>query len=128
MSEDARPSSLRVTLGLHGECIVVRTAGELDASTVGVLRGAVAEAISQRFSCLIVDLTELAFCDSAGLAVLIQADRLIRAEGGHMILTGVPSSSMRMLSLTGLDGLFDLRDSAEVAIEQGVSGGQIRRE
>jgi anti-anti-sigma factor len=79
----------------------LRVRGELDLATAEIVREALGGALSDGREEVLVDLTELVFIDSTGIAVLIAAI----AEGDG-VLKFVPSDApavSRVLRLTGVE-------------------------
>ena len=84
--------------------LVVR--GEIDLVTAPSLRSAVESALTDGPRRLILDLAEVSFIDSTGLAVLIKASRRTTVALRH------PSASTeRVLEASGLTGLFEADDT-----------------
>ncbi|WP_372505707.1 STAS domain-containing protein [Streptomyces macrolidinus] len=70
----------------RGEWAVLRVAGELDLLTSQMLRRRVHDAVADGRHRLVLDLTEVVFCDSSGVGVLIATRRLIRSCQGRLRL------------------------------------------
>src|SRR4051794_35139403 len=87
-----------------GPVPVVRVAGELDLSTAGRLCRAIQTAVNGAHRAkVMLDLTELAFCDSTGLRALIGAVREVEVAGGKAALAVTPGGALdRLLELTGV--------------------------
>ncbi|MFE9656868.1 STAS domain-containing protein [Micromonospora sp. NPDC006431] len=83
-----------------GACL--RLAGELDLSTAPQLDAAVDRLAADGHHELLVDLTELTFCDSVGIAALVRGDNHASAEGGWLRITGATGRVARVLQVTGL--------------------------
>ncbi|MBB2909207.1 anti-anti-sigma factor [Streptosporangium becharense] len=66
---------------------------------------------------VILDLTELTFCDSTGLAELLWTLRRSQQAGMHLILVGPSRTLCHMLATTGLLPFFTLAASLEEALE-----------
>ncbi|MFE9203171.1 STAS domain-containing protein [Micromonospora sp. NPDC007230] len=100
-----------------GACL--RLAGELDLSTAAQLNAAVDRLAADGHHELLVDLTELTFCDSVGIAALVRGDNHATAEGGWLRITGATGRVARVLQVTGLAELLryevDLPDPASPA-------------
>ncbi|MEU3368168.1 STAS domain-containing protein [Streptomyces pseudogriseolus] len=90
---------------------LLEVAGDLDHSNAQQLRQAAAGAVLSAGLLLVVDLGELGFCDSSGITALIAVRNHVVAAGAGLVLVAVPETLRRLLSLTGLDQVFDLRDS-----------------
>jgi anti-anti-sigma factor len=99
---------------------VVRVTGELDISTVGQLVrviGAAARDAAAKPPRLVVDLTELAFCDSTGLRALIGAVKEVHVLGGRVVLAVAPGGTLDvLLNLSGLREFLRVADSLEAAV------------
>jgi anti-sigma B factor antagonist len=97
--------------------VVVHVAGEIDYVSAEVLRervtGAAATAGSWR---LVLDLGDVEYCDSSGLAVLVGLWKAARAEGGKLVLASVPGSCSRLLRRTGLGGVADAYGTVAEAV------------
>ncbi|MDP9849939.1 STAS domain-containing protein [Streptosporangium lutulentum] len=65
---------------------------------------------------LVIDLTEVTFCDSTGYGVLMYALAHIRSMAGSLILVGIPSIMRQRLNRLGVGGLFDTRGTVEEAM------------
>lgn len=83
--------------------VTLRASGELDLDTSRVLADALASQLAGGRRYVRLDLSELAFCDCAGLDVLVQAHQRFLTARGTLRLTGVGPRIMRLVKLTGLD-------------------------
>lgn len=90
------------------EAAVVRLSGEMDISRVDEVRALLLEAVTRTGgpTDIVVDLSGLTFCDSAGLNLLLRA-RMQAVESGHTLRLTAPSAQMlRLLDITGVLPLF----------------------
>ena len=81
---------------------VIRVGGELDLSTVPALEHELEAALSRPDGGVVLDLSDLEFIDSTGIAVLVRA---MGDEDGESRLRFVPSRSdavVRVLEMTGV--------------------------
>ena len=81
---------------------VIAFAGELDLANAGTAESALESSLADASAPVIVDMRELEFIDSTGIALLVSA--LSRNEGGVRV-SFIPSDSpavIRVLELTGL--------------------------
>jgi anti-anti-sigma factor len=102
------PASLRVRRGGDGGPDTVEVRGELDLAGVrGVGEDLLACADEGRD--LMVDLRATTYLASAGVALLVEADRRARAAGGRMRVLVAPGDVVRRaLTLSGVDELLEL--------------------
>ncbi|MFE4408766.1 STAS domain-containing protein [Streptomyces sp. NPDC056821] len=115
--------AFKVTDDEQGEWSVLRVAGELDLVTSLVLRQRVHEVVAQGRHDLVLDLSEVFFCDSSGVGVLIAARRLIRSCRGRLRLIlpargAVDGSHVnRVLGALGVRRLFDVYPDVAAAVD-----------
>ncbi|ETK31156.1 STAS domain-containing protein [Microbispora sp. ATCC PTA-5024] len=109
-------TKLDVRVGRETAYTVVTLVGELDVISADGLRAALGKLLLEERVRLVVDATELTFCDSMGLRMLLEyADRATRA-GGYMRLAGVRGVFRRILTVTGLHAAFPLYDTVAEAV------------
>jgi anti-sigma B factor antagonist len=113
--------AFKVTSVEQGEWAVLRVSGELDLITSPVLRQRVHDVVAEGHHSLVVDLSDVFFCDSSGVGVLVAARRLIRSCQGRLRLIlpdrGADDGSHvnRVLGALGVRRLFDVRPDIESA-------------
>ena len=98
--ESYRP--FEVTVQRDHELATIMVSGELDLATVPQLSAAVAE--HDDAGLLVLDLTAVTFIDSAGVRVLIQADRSCARSGARLAVLAGDGPVRRLLGLCKLDG------------------------
>ncbi|MEO3813147.1 STAS domain-containing protein [Sphaerisporangium sp. B11E5] len=104
--------------------IIVNAGGDLDYRSSAALRTGLATAWdAPGITTLVLDLTEVAFCDSVGLSELISALRHSRDTGVPLRVAGVQGTLLRILTITGLTESFDIYDDLDAALGR-VPGGQ----
>lgn len=107
---------LRVEVRTEGRSEVVTAAGELDHHTAELLRAPLEEAIDQGRVRLVVDCSQLEFCDSTGLNVLLGARLKAEAAGGAVHLAAMLPVVARVFEITGADAVFTVHESLEAAL------------
>lgn len=81
---------------------IVHLSGEIDIFTSAALRRQLLNTLRRSTSLLVIDLSEVSFCDSSGLAVLVGIQRRARPMGITLTLTGPRPFMSRLLHVTGL--------------------------
>jgi anti-sigma B factor antagonist len=109
-------AGLEVSRGNDGATITLTLTGELDLHTVVLLRMRLAEAIAQGSSDVLVDLSDLTFIDSMGLATLLNGLRRLTRADRRMLIVSPGGPALRMLRLTRLDTTFDVHESVGAAM------------
>ncbi|MEU9241404.1 STAS domain-containing protein [Streptomyces shenzhenensis] len=106
--------AFKVTGVEQGEWAVLGVSGELDLVTSPVLRQRVHDVVADGCHSVVLDLSDVFFCDSSGVGVLIAARRLIRSCRGRLRLIlpaqGASDGSHvnRVLGALGVRRLFDV--------------------
>ncbi|NKQ28361.1 STAS domain-containing protein [Streptomyces galbus] len=95
---------------------IATVAGDVDLHTADTLRREASDIIQRRCPHLILDLSQVGFCDSAGLSALIGLWHATQAVGGALGLANVPDRLMRMLVLTGVDTILSVHATTEEAV------------
>ncbi|MFE9406374.1 STAS domain-containing protein [Streptomyces sp. NPDC006530] len=91
---------------VHAGVARVTLSGELDLDTAPLVRNAVADCLAERPTTLCFDLTDVSFCDCAGLGALLTARLTILGDGVDLVVEGVGSQLRRLLSLIGAEDFF----------------------
>jgi len=97
---------------------VVGVAGELDIATDGQLRDCLNRTITGhgRPVRMIIDLSELSFCDASGLGVLVGAYHQTKRFGGRMRLVCPEGRVLRLLRIAELTDLLPVYGSIPAAL------------
>lgn len=96
--------------------VVLTIRGDLDAATAPEVHAHIAGLTLTPDTVLVVDLAELRFCDSSGIAALIAAHNVTQAANAHITLAAVPPQLSRTLGMIGLTAFFTTHPSIERAL------------
>jgi stage II sporulation protein AA (anti-sigma F factor antagonist) len=100
---------LRVSVEVTGpHAIVIRPEGDIDYSSLDPLREALMDARMAGVREIVVDLAEVGFLDSQGLAVILYAHRRQRSSGGRLILRNLNDMARRLLHVTNLTTVLEV--------------------
>jgi anti-sigma B factor antagonist len=88
--------------------ITLAVSGKLSAATADECGTAVEAAISES-SAIVLDFQELSYLASAGLRVLVSAQKKLMAAGGSFAIINVSEAVMEVFEVTGLDDVLDIR-------------------
>lgn len=107
-----RPVPIEGELNLSSErCgheAIVRVKGEVDLATAPALDDELRGLLADGTCRLTVDLSEMTFVDSTGLATLIRALRVAREGGGDVVLHAPQRCARKVLEISGADRFFVL--------------------
>lgn len=95
----------------------VTVTGRLDAGNAEIMKETLMQLIDGGAIHLIVDLADVPFIDSAGLAALVSALKATRRLGGNVVLSGVQPQARTVFSLTMLDQVFTIYPSLGDAVD-----------
>ncbi|MFF9193625.1 STAS domain-containing protein [Streptomyces sp. NPDC014779] len=118
---DGTPRSgvLDVAFERRPQRVLARLRGEIDLDDVARLRSDLVVALRSSPCGLDVDLSDVTFCDSQGLHLLTDLDRLARQSGKTLVLTGLSRPVTRLLEVTGARRALTVRGRPEPEAGQG---------
>jgi anti-sigma B factor antagonist len=108
----ADTDEVRITVTCDGTTVRLSAAGEVDTSSAPVLRTHVEALLDRGVREVVLDLDEVSFLDSAGLAVLAGVHRAAGERGFRLRVLASGRAVIRPLQITGL---WDLLGVEQVA-------------
>ncbi len=117
---------LGLTTSSRAPWTVLHVRGEIDMASAPQLRQEVVRVIDRGDHDLVLDLTEVAFCDSTGIGVVVAAVKRARTAGGDVRVVCVNERLREMFAITRLDRVFDLFDLVDEAVAGAVPGAETR--
>jgi anti-sigma B factor antagonist len=98
--------------------VVVVVEGEVDLYSSPKLRQEIVQWTKKKRQPLIVDLGEVTYMDSSGIATLVEGLQLTKKYGGKLGIARPDPSIQRVLRFAHLDKIFRIFDSVEQALER----------
>jgi anti-sigma B factor antagonist len=96
---------------------ILATNERIDAFSAPVLRNQIHETLANQCYRVVIDLSDVPFLDSAGMAALVSGLKIARQHGGDIKLVWPRSeAARRILRLTRFDKVFEMVERAEDAI------------
>ena len=95
---------------------VVRLAGSVDLEHSPEIRQTLLDAVAARVN-VFVDLSEVTYIDSSGIACLVEALQAARNHSANLDLVAVSRQAMRVLELARLDMVFSIHDDLPSALQ-----------
>ena len=99
----------------EGETLVISFQGEVDLEHSPVARGVLLEGIGLGKEVL-VDLSEVSYIDSSGVASLVEAFQVARRNGTQFALVSINVAARRVLELARLDKVFVIHETLAEAL------------
>jgi len=90
---------------------LVKVKGDVDLYTSTQMRAAVMKAIPKAGGAVGVDLSEVRYMDSSGVATLIEGLRAAAKRKTEFVLVAPSKPVMKVLGLARLDTIFTIRDA-----------------
>ena len=84
---------------------------KLDSTVSAELKGECLLICKPKVDILVIDLSDVEFCDSSGLSALLIADRKMKEHGGKVRLANVHKKVVALLKISMLDRIFDISPS-----------------
>jgi anti-sigma B factor antagonist len=100
----------------HAGATVLTITGELDLATIGVLKDAVGAELDVKTAPVILDLSDLTFCDSTGLGSFVALHRQAAAAGTTIALAGPRKRVADLLQISGINQVVPVFESVAEAV------------
>ncbi len=116
-SGDAYPlaDAMTTSVSVHDDATVLTVAGEVDLATAPALENAIEATLGGTPEALIIDLLQVSFLASAGMAALVAAHQRAGSSTRIVLVAEGPATS-RQLKLTNLDQVFTLHPTLDAAL------------
>lgn len=92
----------------HGDVVAVVLRGDVDAAGTPALREQLDGPLAGGRQNFVIDLSEVGFIDSSGLATVVQLFKRVRIGDGDVRLCGLQADVLRLFELVRLDRVFGL--------------------
>ena len=109
-------SEIEVRRTEHAGGLVLTPVGDVDLSRAASLRAQLVTAIEGRPARVVVDMSEVEYMDSSGVATLIEAMQTARERSVRFVLCALKDQVLATLQITRLDIVFTICDSPDEAL------------
>jgi len=89
----------------------VTVCGKVDIHSSPQLRQALKPLLTAKRKRISIDLKQVSFMDSSGIATLVEGLQWSREHGGHFILSGLSQNVQDVFELAKLDTVFEIESS-----------------
>jgi len=107
--------SLKITNTVKDNVAVLSINGEVDMFSSPQARNAIMELVKKRVPKVIVELSEVSYMDSSGVATLIEGLQLCQKYNGLLVVAGLRDNVREVFELTRLDKIFQIFPDVEAA-------------
>ena len=91
---------MQLTKNLSGSTLTIAVDGRIDTTTAPVLENELKESLNDSIDSLIIDFEKLAYISSAGLRVLLSAQKTMNKQG-KMVVKNVSEEVNEVFEITG---------------------------
>ncbi|MBI3241233.1 MAG: STAS domain-containing protein [Chloroflexi bacterium] len=107
---------MEITAREHKRVVVIRVSGRVDATTTAEFEAKIKEYVTGGHPNLVLELDAADYISSAGLRVLISAQKALKAKGGKLVMAQPSDRVKEVMQLAGLDPLFPIFPDTESAV------------
>jgi anti-sigma B factor antagonist len=100
----------------HGHAIVIAITGRLDGTTAPEFETRILDLIAQGHRRIIVDLTGLGYISSAGLRVLLVAEKRLKPQAGRLLLSAPGGLVSKVLGAAGFEEILETYATLDEAL------------
>ena|SRR5918993_1196399 len=111
------PDQLEIVPSPLGDVPGIALAGEVDIAVAEQVRVALEDGIRESAGAFVVDLCEVEFLDSSGVALLVRARAVLGREDRELVVICPPGPVLRIFEVAGILDLLALFTSREAAAE-----------
>jgi anti-sigma B factor antagonist len=95
---------------------VLALTGEIDLHVSPVITASLTAMIEKKPERMVIDLSDVTYIDSAGLAALIQAMQKVEAYGGKFSLAGLQETVRSIFEISRLNQVFQIFPDTDAAL------------
>ena len=114
--DDQAPMTLAIDR--HENLMVLRPEGDIDLSSSPGLRSQLRDVLADAKGKIVVDLKDVPYMDSSGVATLVELLQSCRRDGIELVLCQLGERVLSVFQIARLDGVFTIAESLEIAMEQ----------
>src|SRR5207237_1880240 len=111
------PDEVGIKVSTDEGATIVAPEGDIDLSRSPVLRTSLRQAQTARPRRLVVDLGQVDYMDSSGVATLVEALQIARRNNTKMILCGLKDRVRSIFEIARLDTVFTITASRDAALK-----------
>ena len=108
---------MQVQVRQQGDAAIISVSGEVDLYTSPEVRKAITQQSGKKVPLIVVNLAEVEYMDSSGVATLVEGMQLTGKYKGGFRLVGLQPSVREVFELARLDRVFSIFDNEEQAIQ-----------
>ena len=108
---------MEVTIRTKASVKIMDLKGEVDLYSSPKIRGEFGGLIKKKEKSVLINLKEVSYIDSSGLATFVEALQKMSKYGGKLKLTGLGQSIRNVFEVSRLDEVFSIMDNEAQALK-----------
>ena len=108
MAEKNKSPEVVKNIRHEDQAVVMELVGEVDMDRSVDLRERLLSVLTDKPEKLVINMTEVDFMDSSGLATLVEALQMSRRDGVTLKLAGLKKRVLSVFAISRLDSIFDI--------------------
>ena len=107
---------MKISVEEKGGIAIFRMSGDIDINTSPDVKRSFDRAISAKKNKVVINLKDVGYVDSSGLATLVEILKNLRGYGGKLKLTNLSGKVKGLFEITKLDKLFEILPEEQDAV------------
>ncbi len=112
----AETDNLTIQAKREGGTLTAAPEGRIDGANAGLFMEALEGAIEDTDTAVLLDLSKLSYISSAGLRVILQTAKALRAQEAQFALCSVKGPIREVFEISGIDQIVSIYDSEAAAV------------
>ena len=97
--------------------MICQVSGEIDINSAPQMKKIFDKLVNEKKEKLIINLKDVSYVDSSGLATMVEILKGLRSYGGKLKLSNLSTKVKNLFEITKLEKLFDIAQEEEEAIK-----------
>ena len=107
---------MKITKTTQQDVVICHINGDIDINSSPDIRKTFAELTASYQKKIVINLAEVSYIDSSGLATLVEMLKKIKSYGGKLRLSNLADKVKGLFEITKLEKIFEIYETAEQAI------------
>ena len=98
------------------DIVICNIKGDIDINSSPDIRKSFTELTESQQKKIVIDLKEVSYIDSSGLATLVEVLKRVKSYGGKLKLSNLADKVKGLFEITKLEKIFEIYDATEEAV------------
>lgn len=108
---------IKISINKHNSAVIMKLEGEVDLYSSPEVREPLLRLINDQTPIIIVNMENVDYIDSSGIATLVEGLQKIGEYSGKLKLSNPSDNVMDVFELSNLDKVFEIHDTLEAALQ-----------